>query len=165
MGVGAPEVSPWLLGLNALATLFALTGRTSWLRRVALGFGIAGLIISLLPVSQLPVTNQRAATDIVQALGDDYLAKIPKPVQAQMRSQPLVLADVFRGIPTRQVRHTSGILFAAPEGVPLKLDVYRPPQVGTYPAIVVLNGGAWQRGSPSENADFNRYMAAVDMWR
>lgn len=160
LGVGAPEVSPWLVGLNALATLLALKGRTSWLRRVALGFGIAGLMISLIPLCQLPATNQRAATAIVQALGDNYLAKIPKSVQAQMRSQPFVLADVFRGIPTLPVRYISGIPFAAPSGVPLTLDVYRPPQVGKYPAIVVLNGGAWQRGNPSENADFNRYMAA-----
>lgn len=160
LGVGAPEVSPWLVGLNAIATLFSLKVRRSWLSCVALALGIVGLILSLLPLSQLPATNQQAATAIVQALGDDYLAKIPKPVQLQMRSQPFVLADAFRGIPTPQVRYTSGILFAAPDGVPLTLDVYRPPQVGKYPAIVVIYGGAWQRGSPSENSDFNRYMAA-----
>jgi acetyl esterase/lipase len=160
LSVGAPEVSPWLVGLNAIAILLALTSKMIWLRRVALAFGVAGLIVSLLPVSQLPATNRQADTAMVQALGADYLTKIPQSVQAQMRPQPFVLADVFRGILTRQVRYTSGIPFAAPDGVSLTLDIYQPPQVGRYPAIVVIYGGAWQRGSPSDNAEFNRYMAA-----
>jgi acetyl esterase/lipase len=160
LSVGAPEVSPWLVGLNAIAILLALTSKMIWLRRVALAFGVAGLIVSLLPVSQLPATNRQADTAMVQALGADYLTKIPQSVQAQMRPQPFVLADVFRGILTRQVRYTSGIPFAAPDGVSLTLDIYQPPQVGKYPAIVVIYGGAWQRGSPSDNAEFNRYMAA-----
>lgn len=160
LSVGAPEVSPWLVGLNAIATLLAFKSRTSWIGRIGLGFGVIGLIISFLPLSQLPATNQQADTAMIQVLGADYLAKIPQPVQAQMRPQPFVLADVFRGIPTRQVRYSSGIPFAAPDGVPLKLNIYRPPQVGKYPAIVVIYGGAWQRGSARANAQFNRYMAA-----
>lgn len=160
LSVGAPEVSPWLVGLNAIAILLALTGKMGRLRRIALALSVAGLIVSLLPLSQLPATNRRADTAMVQSLGADYLAKIPQPVQAQMRSQPFVLADVFRGIPSRKVRYTSGIPFAAPNGVSLTLDIYQPPQVGTYPGIVVIYGGAWQRGSSSDNADFNRYMAA-----
>ena len=160
LSVGAPEVSPWLVGLNAIAILLALTGKISWLDRIALGFSVAGLIISLLPLSQLPATHRQADTAMVQALGADYLTKIPQSVQAKMRSQPFVLADVFRGISTHPVRHTSGIPFAAPDGVSLTLDIYQPPQVGKYPAIVVIYGGAWQRGSPGDNTEFNRYMAA-----
>ncbi|HEY9674968.1 MAG TPA: alpha/beta hydrolase [Waterburya sp.] len=159
LSVGAPEVSPWLVALNAIAILLTLTDKMSWLRRIALGFGVVGLLISLLPLSQLPATNRQVDTAMIQALGTDYLAKIPQAVQVQMRSQPFVLADVFRGIPTHSVRYTSGIPFAASDGVSLTLDIYQPPQVGKYPAIVVIYGGAWQRGSPSENAEFNRYMA------
>lgn len=33
-------------------------------------------------------------------------------------------------------------------------------QIGRYPAIVILYGGAWQRGSPNRNEEFSRYMAA-----
>lgn len=40
------------------------------------------------------------------------------------------------------------------------MDIYRPPQVGNYPAIVILYGGAWQYGNPKATADFSRYMAA-----
>lgn len=160
LSVGAPEVSPWLVGLNAIAILLAFKSRKRWIRRIALGVGVTGVIISILPLSQLPATNQRAATAMIRVLGTDYLAKIPQPVQAQMRPQPFVLADVFRGIPTSQVRYTSGIPFAAPDGVPIRLDVYQPAQVGKYPAIIVIYGGAWRSGSPRQNADFNRYMAA-----
>lgn len=158
--VVAPEVSPWLLGLNAIATVLALAGTTGWLRWLALGCTLTGLAIGILPSIQLPATEQRATAAMVRGLGADYLAKIPQDVQAQMRPQPFVLADAFGGIPTPQVRHTSGIPFAAPDGVLLTLDIYRPPQVGKYPAIVVIYGGSWQSGNPSQNIDFNRYMAA-----
>ena len=33
-------------------------------------------------------------------------------------------------------------------------------QIGRYPAIVILYGGPWQRGSPKSNEEFSRYMAA-----
>ncbi|MBC7972224.1 MAG: alpha/beta hydrolase, partial [Verrucomicrobia bacterium] len=46
----------------------------------------------------------------------------------------------------------------------LTLTAYQPPQVdkqvGLYPTIVVIYGGAWQHGSPNDDAPFSRYMAA-----
>ena len=180
LGVGAPEVSPWLLVLNAIAFGIALwvsavgvsliRRRGSWLQRLALGASLVGLFLSTLPLVQLPATEKRMAVAMRDALGADYLAQIPQQVQSQMRSpygtaplarsHPFVLADAFRGIPQSEVRYTPGIQFAAPDGVPLSLDIYRPPQVGQYPAIVVLYGGGWQSGSPSSHSDFSRYMAA-----
>jgi acetyl esterase/lipase len=121
---------------------------------------LAGIIICLLPLSQFPATNQRAIAAMAQGLGPDYLTKIPQTVQTQMRTQPFMLADSLRGIPNRTVRYTANIPFAMADGVPLNLDIYRPPQVGKYPAIVVLYGGAWQTGSPLNNEAFSRYMAA-----
>lgn len=209
LSVGAPEVSPWLLGLNALGALLSFGGASSkkvvnqkvvnqktanqktgnqsasgLLSRVALGLSVVGALLCLLPFSQLSATNQRAIAAMAQGLGTDYLAKVPLAVQAQMRSQPFVLTESLSGIPELTVRYTPGISFKkipkpAPEGVeviseatpeaipetisddaPLTLDLYRPPQVGQYPALVVIYGGAWQTGSPLSNADFSRYMAA-----
>ena len=161
LGVGAPEVSPWLLGLNGIATLLSLPKLSPlWLRRFALSCGLVGLILSALPLLQVPMTEQQAKTAMQKALGADYLESIPSYWQAQMRPQPFVLTDTFRGIPSSKVRHTSGIRFAAPDGVPLSLEVYRPPQVGKYPALIVIYGGAWQNGSPTQHAKFNDYMAA-----
>jgi len=161
LGVGAPEVSPWLVVLNATAIGVSLLGESNtWPKRLALGVSLIGLFLSVLPLVQLPFTDKRMAVAMREALGADYLEQVPNQAQIQMRSQPFILADAFRGIPASEVRYTPNIQFAAPDGVPLSLNIYRPPQVGQYPAIVVLYGGAWQRGSPSNNAEFSRYMAA-----
>ena len=161
LGVGAPEISPWLAVANAIASLLALRySRKSWLFRLALISNLFSLTISTLPLSQFPAANQQAKTNIQTALGVDYLAQINPAVLAQMRSDPFVLSDAFRGIPEQPVRTTAGIAVAAIDGVPLTLTVYRPLQVGSHPTIVVIYGGAWQHGSPNDDAPFSRYMAA-----
>ena len=77
-----------------------------------------------------------------------------------MRSKPLILSDIWGSIPIPNVRIDRQIPFAKPDGVPLFLNIYRPLQVGKYPAIVSIYGGAWQRGSPDSDDTFNRYIAA-----
>ncbi|MBE9182024.1 alpha/beta hydrolase [Oculatella sp. LEGE 06141] len=162
LGVGAPEVSPWLTVMNAVALLLLLllSRRRQGTIYLCLMGNLVGLFISLLPLSQLPATQQRAAIAMQQALGEDYLTHVPQSVQAQMRPQPFGWIDALRGIAPAAVRHTSNLTFAHPDGVPLTLEIYQPPQVGQYPAIVVIYGGAWRSGSPSANPEFNRYMAA-----
>jgi acetyl esterase/lipase len=134
-----------------------------------LGVSLVGLLLSVLPLVQLPATQQHMAAAMVNGLGADYMARIPSNVQIQMRlpkghrqsrSHPFILTDAFRGIDTGKVRYTAGIQFANPNGVPLKMDIYQPPQVGNYPAIVVIYGGGWQGGSPKQNPNFNSYMAS-----
>ncbi|MBW4690620.1 MAG: alpha/beta hydrolase [Lyngbya sp. HA4199-MV5] len=186
LGVGAPEISPWLMVANAIAALLSLRCiHKSWLFRLVLVGSLFSLVISTLPLSQFAVANQRAAMSMETALGKEYLSvsrltallrlqiamakasknsfvavdevSVPEP---SMRSKPFVLADAFRGIPEQPVRTTAGIQFAAPDGVPLTLTVYHPPPKGKYPTIVVIYGGAWQHGSPNDDAPFSRYMAA-----
>ena len=79
-----------------------------------------------------------------------------------MRPRPFAIADVFRGIPSKEVRIDRGIVFASPDGVDLKLNVYRPLQQGTYPALIVIYGGAWRSGTPDSSEQFSRYMAAQE---
>jgi acetyl esterase/lipase len=76
-----------------------------------------------------------------------------------MRRKPLVVADLFRGIDPGDARVTRGVPFAMHDGVPLTLDVYRPPRSGRFPAVVQIYGGAWQTGAPSANEAFARYLA------
>ncbi|MBW4521501.1 MAG: alpha/beta hydrolase [Scytolyngbya sp. HA4215-MV1] len=161
LGVGAPEVSPWLLVLNTIAAISALPGirRTAWFR-FPLSLALIGILVSSLPLLQFSATNQRFATAMQQALGANSLAKLPIDLQAKWRTQPLILRDVFRGIAVPSVRQTGAIQFAQPDGVPLKLIVYRPLPVGHYPTIVSIYGGAWRSGNPQQNAEFNRYIAA-----
>ena len=51
-------------------------------------------------------------------------------------------------------------MFGAPDGSPLRIDIYSPPRAGPHPAIVQVYGGAWQRGDPRDDASFAGYFAA-----
>jgi acetyl esterase/lipase len=117
---------------------------------------VMALALSTMPLLQLPTTTQQM-TKVMQAeLGDSYLQKtVPK----FGRSQPFNLIEAFRGISLQPIRYTSGIVFASPDNVPLTMDIYQPQQSKVYPAVVVIYGGAWQRGSASDNAAWNRYLA------
>ncbi len=168
LSVGAPEISPTLIMVNflALTLSFLLFKFSPW--RVShpprllllLLLSSLALMLSSLPLSQFATVQQQADREMVQVLGTDYQAKIPTALQAQWRSRPLSLIDCFRGIAVRPIRETTGMQFANPDGVPLKLNIYRPQKVGRYPAIVTVYGGAWQRGNPGQDAAFNRYIAA-----
>lgn len=165
LGVGAPEVSPWLIILNTIplvitARAVILASQVGRQQSFILVISTIGLILSLLPLFQLSTTQQKMSEAMVKGLGADYLAGIADEMPHKMRTHPFILADAFRGIATGKVRYTPNIQFAAPAGVPLNMDVYRPEKLGKYPAIVILYGGAWQYGNPKANAEFSRYMAA-----
>jgi acetyl esterase/lipase len=164
LSVGAPEISPGLILLNllglGLGVILCKSAHLSRWRRFSLGLSGFALILSSLPLTQFHATQQQAEQAMVQAFGPDYQTPVPAAIQTQWRSRPLSPIDLLRGIPTPAVRETPDIAFAQPDGVPLKLNLYRPAKVGQYPAIVTIYGGAWQRGNPAQDAAFNRYIAA-----
>lgn len=161
LGVGAPEVSPWLFGLNAIAILLLLfSHQKGFIYSAALACSVTALILSAYPLSQVAGANQAAIGSMYQGLGLDYRSKIPQELQARMRPQPFALADVFKSISVNEVRQQSGIQFARPADVPLFLEVYHPIILGTYPTVINLYGGGWQSGDPAQDSFFNRYMAA-----
>lgn len=161
LGVGAPEISLWLVGGNAIALLWlSLSPIKGRLKLLILACSLLGLGLSVVPLAQFPAANRQVAAEIRAVLGTDFLARVPKAALQPLRPQPLSLADVFRGIALDEVRIDRGIGFAQPDGVALTLNVYRPLSPGRYPTIVVIYGGAWQNGSPDNKAQFSRYMAA-----
>ena len=161
LGVGAPEVSPWLVGINAIALLLLVPNlSTNWLYSGPIVCSLLGLLFSLLPLIQFPAANAQFTAEMQTALGADYLAQIPPPMQTQLRPHPLNLVEAFRGIPIGEIQIERGIVFANPDGEPLKLNSYRPTHRGKYPAIVIIYGGAWQTGSPDDHEAFSRYLAA-----
>jgi acetyl esterase/lipase len=160
LSVGAPEVSPWLVSLNVVAIVPLLWGKQNWLFYLALGLGVVGVILSCLPLSQLPALNRKTAIAVQQTLGQNYLTRIPEQLQAQFRPQPFRLIDSFRGIAIPEVRRSSVTLLTTPDKASLTITLYRPSQVGRYPAVVAIYGGAWQGGNSTDNADSNRYLAA-----
>ena len=160
LGVCAPELSPWLFIINAIALVWAIVVNKGWLSYFMVVCSMLGLSISLLPMLQLPPTNQRFEQEMSRALGKDYLNNIPQNLRSSMRPRPFSLTDAFRGIPTQKVRIDRGIVFASPDGVDLKLNTYRPWQEGKYPALIVIHGGAWRSGTPNGYEQFSCYMAA-----
>lgn len=160
LGVCAPELSPWLIALNAIALASIFWIFPSWLSNFVIVCSLLGLLVSFLPLLQFPATNNRFTAEMERVLGTDYLKDLPQDMQVSMRSKPLAIADVFRGIPTKEVRIDRGIIFASPDGVDLKLNVYRPLLSGKYPALIIIYGGAWRTGSPDDYEKFSCYMAA-----
>ncbi|MEG4805922.1 alpha/beta hydrolase [Microcoleus sp. F8-D3] len=161
LAVGSPEISPWLVAINTIALMLNLLRRHQGKVYIILSIcNLFALILCLLPLMQLPAANAAVATQMQAVLGENYLAAVPVAHRAQLRPQPFIFADAFRGIPIRDVRIDRTIVFANPDGVSLKLNLYRPMQIGKYPAIITLYGGAWQRGNADYNEEFSRYMAA-----
>lgn len=160
LGVGAPEVSPWLVILNTIALLFAWkTLSASIGSRVSLIASAIALGLSLIPLLQLPATVQRADAAMQKAFGQTTLNSQMRSAKAEisMRSSPFVLWDSFRGIPTPTVQPVE-VTFAQPDNAALKMLVYQSGQAGKRPAIVMIYGGAWRSGDPSANEEFAQYM-------
>ena len=159
-GVCAPELSPWLIALNAIALASVFGISQGWLSNLIIVCSLLGLLVSFLPLLQFTATNNRFTAEMERVLGTDYVQDLPQDMQVSMRSKPLAIADVFRGIPIKEVRIDRGIVFASPDGVDLKLNVYRPLLSGKYPALIIIYGGAWRSGSPDDYEKFSCYMAA-----
>lgn len=150
--VGAPEVSAWLIVASLAALGLALVGvRTRIVTRAAVICALVSLALSVSPFVRLPRTIRGfdAATH-----GMSLEPRTP------LRARPIMLADLFRGIPSRIATVHRAIVFASPAGGQLTLDVYQPPRPGRFPIVVQIYGGAWQRGDPSSNANFATWLAS-----
>ena len=180
LGVGAPEISPILLLSHVILLLLwyllslRLTGTETFLLAsldtlgwLILSCSALGVILSSLPLLQLPATLHRAERAMVQGLGPqyvEYLEDSPSAQSAGMRlARPFNLIKLIRGIaiPTIAPEQHS---IATPDGATLTVDVYspRPPSRPStpQPILVTIYGGAWQSGNPQQKSKFNAYMAA-----
>jgi acetyl esterase/lipase len=151
-GVGAPEVSEWLV-LGALVAIgLGLAGtRSRVVTSITVGAAVAALVLASSIFIRVPGAISRfdRATTGLSA----------EPPHA-LRARPLILADLFKGIAARPAKATRGIPFASPDGQPLTLDVYQPVERGRYPIVVQIYGGAWQRGQPGDNSGFASLLAS-----
>src|SRR6266850_167362 len=150
--VGAPELSPWLL-LAALI-LCGLTFRAAGVNvtaRVAFNLAAVAGVLSAYPLVRAPFVVESFDRSMEQALGRDYENQIPADTRASLRARRVSPADLARGISRADALIRRGVEFAKPAGVPLTLDVYRPPTAGPHPILVQVYGGAWQHGSPEDN--------------
>ena len=159
-GVVAPEVSPWLILINAIALTLGILLNKGWWSNFIVVCSLIGLMLGLIPLVQFSSTNKRFSAEMERVLGTEYLNTIPQDFKDRMRPQPLAIADAFKGISQSEIRIYRGTVFASPDGVDLKLNTYRPLTAGKNPTLVVIYGGAWRTGSPNDYEQFSSYMAA-----
>ncbi|MEB3292619.1 MAG: alpha/beta hydrolase [Synechococcales bacterium] len=167
LSVGTPEVSPWLLCFSSISavlsvylTYFKKLPAPYWLDRWAIAFSVLSLVLSSLPLLQLPAAHQMAQTTFRRTLGEHFTQPIPVTVQQRWRSQIFHPIDAFQGIAIPKTRDRRHIPFAQYGETVLKLNLYLPAQPGSYPGIVLIYGGAWQRGKPDQVETLSRYLAA-----
>ncbi|PZV20365.1 MAG: esterase [Leptolyngbya sp.] len=160
LGVGAPEVSPFLLlSQGILLGLALLIKFPVPLKTLVIAMAAMGMVLSSLPLWQVPATVRRAEAQM-HRLGPDYGGQLPPNGQPFLRSRPFALIDLVRGLPEGAIAPERQTV-VTPDGAALALDLYQPPSAqGPHPAIVTIYGGAWQRGSPAATARFSSYMAA-----
>ena len=160
LSVGTPEISPWLIVIQGISLIIGLiNSHPNIFSNVIISGNLIGLGLSLLPLIQFAKVNARFKGEMEAQLGKDYLNSIPNCVKAKMRRKPLILTDLFRGIPLEKVRIERGIKFAQLDDLDLTLNIYKPLSTGKYPSIVVIYGGGWRNGTPNNDESFSSYMA------
>jgi acetyl esterase/lipase len=161
--VGAVEVSALLLvaSIVALALLWP-DAKTRGSRVVAVAFNCAvgAFVLAASPYARFPATAARFDREMDRALGGDPLRGLGDSARTILRARPLVVSELFSGIPLGEATVTRGLPVAAPSGVPLTVDVYRPATTGLHPIVVQIYGGAWQRGAPASNGDYAHWLSA-----
>ena len=160
--VAVPELAPWFvvaaLGVGVLVQWLA----RGWPRIAATSLCAFALGCALIPLSLLPGTLAAADRELTRTLGVDFQDAAPDAQRARMQAVPFNLVDTFVGLPApRGVRIDRGLPYAASDGAPLALDLYRPAQAGPHPAVVLVYGGAWVFGKRSDLADLAARLAGA----
>lgn len=163
LSVGAPEVSAWLLLASLIAIALAILNlRTRAIARVTVLCAAVAFGLAVTPLARFPATSRRFASAMHDALGvrtGSYIAA-EFPTQLFSRTSPLIVHELFGGVRHDGSRVERGVPVGVVGGVPLTVDIYRPERPGIFPTVVQIYGGAWQRGSPGDNAAFAEWLAA-----
>ena len=161
VAVAAPEIGAWLAAVAVLAALLALPGLRSDRRSmIALGASLITIGLATSPFLRLRAAERGFEGTMRAALGHDPLKRVPVDVRERLRATPLAISELFFGLTPRAARVTRAIPYSLSDGATLALDVYQPMAHGTFPAIVQIYGGAWQRGAPADDDQYATYLAA-----
>lgn len=159
--VGAAELSLWfLLAGLALCALSLTISNVTPAARAACALSAVATALFAYPLVRTPFALTRFDRAMEEGLGRGYIDEIPTAKAAALRTHALSPADFVFGIARIDVLVRRGLEFGRPAGIPLTLDVYRPAGAGPHPVLVQLYGGAWQRGSPADNASFASWFAS-----
>lgn len=160
--VGAPEISFWFIVLALLGlVLMAKDFRRSRLAQLGAMLAVVGIGLSSIPYLRFSTVASSADLAMRMALGGDYIARIPDSLRARMAPSPLMPKHLLFGYeaPDTRVDVTSNVVFRTVGGVSLAAHVYHPIDTGLRPVLIQVYGGAWQRGTPDDHAEFATYFA------
>jgi len=114
----------------------------------AMLLGGLGLVLRARPWLQRDAVARQMADAMREGLGHAWQQRIPADRHrtfAQTHRTDLI--GPLRRVFWPGVRVTPDVLFAVPDGYPLRLDVYAPARMsGPCPAILALHGGLWFTG-------------------
>ena len=144
--IGASEYSPVLVLLDLLWCLPVnrVFRPTPALRFASLAALLLSACLAVRPLTQYT----RVATAASEQLGT---ADLPPRFS---------LVAAFTGLPTSAEVTERIIPYAAPNGERLTMRLYALPKGEVRPTVVVLYGGAWQRGTSAQAANVSRALAS-----
>lgn len=144
--VGASEMSPFLVLLDLLWCLPAnrlLRGHNR-LRGATLVLLVAGACVAVMPFTYF---NRVAASASAQIGIDDSPPRFS-------------LLTAVRGLPARPDVVVRAIPYTAADGSPLSMRIYSMSVKADRPTVVVIYGGAWRAGEPTQCENVSRALAA-----
>ncbi len=160
LSVVVRELAPWLLIVNVvlLAATMHVRIHSRWTGTLH-AIALCAVLLPLLPIARVGDTEQALDREMRRALGRAYDDRLSPAGRSRMRDAPFSLLDALTGVPRAHLPHPQTVTFAAIDGVPLHMIVYRPGERGLHAAVLQIYGGAWQRGEPADNEAFSAYLA------
>jgi acetyl esterase/lipase len=167
VAVGATEWGYWLVPIALACALFPFRRRFSgeaslrWRGAGRLGrvLALVGALLFLFPLLRALLVAEQLDQSLAAAFP---LSPAPSSGAslASTGGRPLQFMHLLSGAVQEPVRQSS-LVYAAPEGEPLRLDLYRSASLlSPAPAVIVIHGGSWQSGERNQLADLNRHLAS-----
>ncbi|MBM4133820.1 MAG: alpha/beta hydrolase [Nitrospira sp.] len=167
VAVGVTEWGYWLvpiaLACSFLPSCHRIAGEASvgwrWAGRLGRVLALAGAVLLLSPLLRALLVAEQLEQDLAAALPLSPAPSSGRGVVSAGR-QPLQFTHLLAGVAQEPVQHSS-LVYAAPAGEPLRLDLYRSANLSSpAPAVIVIHGGSWQSGDRGQLADLNRHLAS-----
>lgn len=167
VAIGATEWGYWLVPIALVCALFPFRHRFSgeailrWREAGRLGrvLALVGALLLLAPLLRALLVAERLEQDLAAAFPLGPAPSSGTSVEPA-GGKPLQFTHLLSGVAQEPVQQSS-LVYAAPAGEPLRLDLYRSANLSLpAPAVIVIHGGSWQSGDRSQLADLNRHLAS-----
>jgi acetyl esterase/lipase len=140
-------------GLALVAGLAGMWNGWRARERSAVLLGLVGVALRLRMLVRRGQVSQAMADAMREGLGPGWQRGIPPEIHRAFVQQHRTDVGGLCHPEWLRARETRDVLFAAPDGYPLRADVYQPLRAdGPRPAVIVVHGGAWFQGDKSSYA-------------